>query len=220
MSDDKQTDIPKDNTSCDCSDLNIVCTEDDLDRTILERISGTLYKSDVSLLAVALSMISIPNAIAIINDAWQSTEIDLTDPKLADFLSSHPEAVDHLQSYESTIRTHLLSLIRKVHQERAVNDQSSVVRVRYNKFRMWYGGGITTFACAYMLFITYQNLSYADTVLGFLMGTMVSTIVSFYFGSSAKQGDLAENDVFREKYNHTSTPSSTDNSHIKNEHHH
>lgn len=47
----------------------------------------------------------------------------------------------------------------------------------------------TTFAIVYILFITFhdipeKNIRFADTILGFLLGTVVATIINFFFGSS------------------------------------
>lgn len=47
----------------------------------------------------------------------------------------------------------------------------------------------TTFAIVYILFITFHdipenNIRFADTILGFLLGTVVATIINFFFGSS------------------------------------
>lgn len=180
-----------------------------ISRPLADRASGALVKADVNLLAVALSSGTLSEASEIINDVFKVTGIDLLDPKLAEILTDK-DVVDKLQSYETTMRAHLTEIMERSYQLRAFNDQRSVTRVRYNKFRMWYGGSITCFACGYMLYITIMDISYADTVLGFLMGTLVGTVVTFYFGSSAKQGDLSENEVVRERYNHSTSPKKED----------
>lgn len=180
-----------------------------ISRPIVDRASGALIKADVNLLAVALSSGTLEEASEIINDVFKVTGIDLLDHKLAEILTDN-NIVDKLQSYETTMRAHLTEIMKKSYQQRAFNDQRSVTRVRYNKFRMWYGGSITCFACGYMLYITVMDISYADTVLGFLMGTLVGTVVTFYFGSSAKQGDLSENEVVRERYNYSASPKKED----------
>lgn len=46
------------------------------------------------------------------------------------------------------------------------------------------------FAVVYILWITFasipeENVRFADTILGFLLGTVVSTIINFFLGSSA-----------------------------------
>lgn len=50
------------------------------------------------------------------------------------------------------------------------------------------------FAVLYIVWITFatipaDNVRFADTILGFLLGTVVSTIINFYLGSSAATKD-------------------------------
>lgn len=180
-----------------------------LTKPLVDRISGALTKADVNLLATALTSATLDEAMCIVEDVSHVTGVDLLDPRLIDILTD-TVIVDKLQAYETTTRLHLTDIMRRTYQQGAVNDQRSVTRVRYNKFRMWYGGSITCFACVYMTYITIVDIGYADTVLGFLMGTLVGTVVTFYFGSSAKQGDLSENEVVRERYSST-TGSKKDN---------
>jgi len=47
----------------------------------------------------------------------------------------------------------------------------------------------STLGAAYLFGITFfsipeENIRYADTVLGFILGTVISQIIGFYFGSS------------------------------------
>lgn len=190
------------NTEQQSSETNsCVCAS----QSVVDRISGALIRADINLLALALSAARLEDALSLIEDVKVATDINLYDPHLTAVLEDK-SVVDALQAFETTTRKRLTEIVQEHHRKQAVNDQKSVLRVRYNKFRMWYGASITIFACGYMLYITIRDLSYADTVLGFLMGTLVGTVVTFYFGSSAKQGDLAENEVIRERYNHTSMP--------------
>ena len=48
----------------------------------------------------------------------------------------------------------------------------------------------SSFACLYILLVTFvplpdKNARYADMVLGFLLGTIVATMITFFFGSSS-----------------------------------
>ena len=55
---------------------------------------------------------------------------------------------------------------------------------------------LVTFTMSYILAITFakipvENIRFADTILGFLLGTGFSAIVQFYFGTS--QGSVDKN---------------------------
>ena len=48
----------------------------------------------------------------------------------------------------------------------------------------------SSFACLYIMLVTFvpmpdKNARYADMVLGFLLGTIVATMITFFFGSSS-----------------------------------
>ncbi len=57
------------------------------------------------------------------------------------------------------------------------------------KFLQWFAVGLCIFALSYIFCVTFctvpkDNVRYADTALGFLLGTVVATIVQFAYGSS------------------------------------
>ena len=70
-------------------------------------------------------------------------------------------------------------------QEKAMDSEDPVVRhFVYNFAWLW-----SAFAIAYIIIITVcnipeKNIRFVDVVLGFIMGTVVSTILNFFFGSS------------------------------------
>lgn len=70
-------------------------------------------------------------------------------------------------------------------QEKAMESEDPVVRhFVYNFAWLW-----SAFAIAYIIIITVcnipeKNIRFVDVVLGFIMGTVVSTILNFFFGSS------------------------------------
>lgn len=56
-------------------------------------------------------------------------------------------------------------------------------------FRAWLAGAWTVYAMVYILLITYipippDSIRFADTILGFLLGTIVATIINYFLGSS------------------------------------
>jgi len=57
------------------------------------------------------------------------------------------------------------------------------------RFLAWFAVGLCSVAMLYVAAITFApippaNLRYADTVLGFILGTVMSTPIGFFYGSS------------------------------------
>ncbi len=57
------------------------------------------------------------------------------------------------------------------------------------QFVYWFAIGWSLFGAAYIVGITFYNVPqasvrFADTILGFLLGTLLATILNFFFGSS------------------------------------
>ena len=53
----------------------------------------------------------------------------------------------------------------------------------------WFAAGIASFTAVYILSVTFGtipegNVRFADTVLGFLLGTCLATVINFFFGTS------------------------------------
>ncbi len=75
-------------------------------------------------------------------------------------------------------------------QEKAMESEDPVVRRFVYQFAwLW-----SLFAIAYIVLITTynipeKNIRFVDVVLGFIMGTVVSTILNFFFGSSQSSKD-------------------------------
>lgn len=56
------------------------------------------------------------------------------------------------------------------------------------QFVYWFAAGWSMFAAMYITLITFMTVSndrVADTILGFLLGTIIATIINFFYGSSA-----------------------------------
>jgi hypothetical protein len=65
------------------------------------------------------------------------------------------------------------------------------------RFVYWLAIGWSLFAVFYIIGITFfpipeSNVRFADTILGFLLGTVVATILNFFFGSSKSSKDKDE----------------------------
>lgn len=65
------------------------------------------------------------------------------------------------------------------------------------RFIYYYAGFWSICAAFYIGFITFgqipeANVRFADTILGFLLGTVIATIMQFFFGSSKSSKDKTE----------------------------
>lgn len=65
------------------------------------------------------------------------------------------------------------------------------------RFVYWFAAFWSLFACAYIGFITFgeipaNNVRFADTILGFVLGTLIATIIQFFYGSSRSSSGKTE----------------------------
>lgn len=75
-------------------------------------------------------------------------------------------------------------------QEKAMENTDPLVR----RFVYYFAGFWSLFAVVYILVITLvdipeKSVRFVDVILGFIMGTVVSTILNFFFGSSQSSKD-------------------------------
>jgi hypothetical protein len=77
------------------------------------------------------------------------------------------------------------------------------------RFLMYFAIGWSVCAALYIAFITFAsiptaNVRFADTILGFVLGTVVSTILNFFFGSAHGSSDKQETikEVLHSKLEH------------------
>lgn len=65
------------------------------------------------------------------------------------------------------------------------------------RFVYWFAAYWSLSACAYIGFITFwdipaNNVRFADTILGFVLGTLIATIIQFFYGSSRSSSGKTE----------------------------
>lgn len=92
--------------------------------------------------------------------------------------------IDELQAYMADTAN-----ARKM-QEKAMESDDPFVR----RFIYYYAIFWSALSAAYIGFITFghipdNNVRFADTILGFILGTLVATIVQFFYGSSKGSQD-------------------------------
>ena len=79
---------------------------------------------------------------------------------------------------------------------------------KFSKRFVYYLASFWSFVCViYIFFITFgnipsDNIRFADTILGFLLGTIIATIINFFLGSSKGSADKQDfiNQLKKEKW--------------------
>jgi hypothetical protein len=75
-------------------------------------------------------------------------------------------------------------------QEKAMENADPTVRRFIYRFAwLWSGFAITYIIIITLCKIPESNIRFVDTILGFLLGTVVATILNFFFGSSQSSKD-------------------------------
>jgi len=142
------------------------------------------------------------NGLGIVADAVTKKGKEYVEDKLGIDLSqdASPEA---LEQWKAAALSHEKDLISMVFEDRANARAMQVAALGQNdpfaKRFVYYFATFWSLASAlYIGFITFgsipeENVRFADTILGFLLGTIVATIVQFFFGSSdgSKQKDAS-----------------------------
>mgnify|MGYP001600220204 CR=1 FL=1 len=153
--------------------------------TLFAGATGTTVGSAIKLVANTLGVEGTPDAID-------------------NALAGNPDAMIKLKELELTHKVELEKIILEqeiartvdVANARAMNIASLQQGDSFIKRFIYYYASIVTFITfAYIFLITFisipeLNIRFADTVLGFLLGTLISTMVNFFFGTSS--GSLAK----------------------------
>jgi hypothetical protein len=125
-------------------------------------------------------------AVEVIKD---KTGIDLSTKK-----ELNPDDIKKLKEFQENNRDFLLKQIELANEDRA--DARAMQKVALNQ-GSWFAKNFiylfaivwSVFAMLYISFITFYTIPqasqrFADTILGFLLGTIVSAIIQFFYGSS------------------------------------
>jgi len=142
------------------------------------------------------------NGLGIVADAVTKKGKEYVEDKLGIDLSQDASPAA-LEQWKAAALAHEKDLISMVFEDRANARAMQVAALGQNdpfaKRFVYYFATFWSLASAlYIGFITFgsipeENVRFADTILGFLLGTIVATIVQFFFGSSdgSKQKDAS-----------------------------
>jgi len=133
------------------------------------------------------------NGLNLVADAVTKKGKEFVEEKLGIELTPDPTP-EMLQDWKIATMTHEKELISMAYGDiaNARNMQVEALRqedVFSKRFIYIFATFWSLFAAGYIGFITFghipeDNQRFADTILGFLLGTVVATILQFFFGSS------------------------------------
>lgn len=133
------------------------------------------------------------NGLGIVADAVTKKGKEFVEEKLGIELTPDPTP-EAIQNWKIAVQNHERELLAMAYGDvaNARNMQVEALRqedVFSKRFIYIFATFWSLFAAGYIGFITFghipeDNQRFADTILGFLLGTVVATILQFFFGSS------------------------------------
>lgn len=170
--------------------------------------AGILASKGLKLLSAAISRSAGVDNDQLKGDIESIMGIDISDPNVLENMTE--EQILGLKDFESTHTDMLLDIIttqmetqeNQLHLENTKSAREMQIAALQSgrsdtsiNFIYWFGGVLVTFALIYIFLITWipipeANIRFADTSLGFILGTLLSTVINFFFGSSMKKSDI------------------------------
>lgn len=122
----------------------------------------------------------------------------ISDKTGIDLMSKQELSTEDMRVLRELEISNKMELQRMAYQDRAdARDMQKEALKQDDKFSKRFVYYLATFwsitGLVYIFLITFgtipeQNVRFADTILGFLLGTIVSTIINYFFGSSTDKG--------------------------------
>jgi len=150
------------------------------------------------------------NGLGIVADAVTKKGKEFVEEKLGIELTPDPTP-EAIENWKNAAREHERELLQMVLGDRANARAMQVAALEQSdlfskRFVYYFAIFWSVFAAAYIATITFghipqDNQRFADTILGFLLGTVVATILQFFFGSSmgSKEKDTALESAVKER---------------------
>ena len=133
------------------------------------------------------------NGLGIVADAVTKKGKEFVEEKLGIELTPDPTP-EAVQNWKIAVQEHERELLAMAYGDVANARNMQVEALRQDdlfskRFIYIFATFWSIFAAGYIGFITFghipeENQRFADTILGFLLGTVVATILQFFFGSS------------------------------------
>jgi hypothetical protein len=138
------------------------------------------------------------NGLGMVADAVTKKGKEFVEEKLGIDLAQDPTP-ETIQSWKAAAQQHERELLSMAYGDLANARNMQVEALRQDdsfskRFIYYFAIFWSLFAAGYIGFITFgtipeSNQRFADTILGFLLGTVVATILQFFFGSSMGSKD-------------------------------
>lgn len=135
------------------------------------------------------------NGLDLVADAAKTKGKEAVEELLGVELKADMSA-NELQETRINMVAHKEKLLEMAYGDRANARAMQVEALRQGdklskRFVYYFASFWSVVAAAYVAFITFgnipeENVRFADTILGFILGTVVATIIQFFFGSSIK----------------------------------
>lgn len=140
----------------------------------LQKVADAVLEKGVEHVEDKLGIKLEPNTDGVLDDT-KLAEIQMASMKHAEFMAE----LDFKNTQDA----------RDMQEKAMENDDPWVRRFVYQFAWFW-----SAFAVAYIIIITLctipeNNVRFVDVVLGFILGTVVATILNFFFGSSQSSKD-------------------------------
>ena len=141
------------------------------------------------------------NGLGIVADAVTKKGQKVVEDALGIDLTQKPTP-EAIAVWQAAAQSHEKELMQMVFSDRANARDMQVQTMKHGdkfskRFVYYFAGFWSVAAVLYIAFITFgaipeANVRFADTILGFILGTIIATIIQFFFGSSQGSKDKEE----------------------------
>lgn len=163
--------------------------------TIPSTTLGVLISQDLLLLADALSGVSCDEQDRLLTTIQLDLGIDLSKATAEEIVAKSEE----LRQFQIKYQEYVLDIIARKRQM----ELDSYAKNNSINFRQKLGAFLIICSLIYVICLTWipiveANQRFADTALGFILATVMSTIINFFYGTSENNFPTSHNDSIQE----------------------